>query len=488
MKNKDFASSAMNEAASAMREAMKSGNEEEIAKAWVNMQVAIKDAVKEQVDAETNDTVDTAVMTARGVRQLTSEEREYWNKVIEASKSKDYKNAIDNIDVSFPETIIEDVFREITDKHPLLSAINFQNVSILTKWILSDHTSNAAVWGDINGQITEEIEGALKEIDVQLCKLSAFAVVPMDMLELGAVYIDRYIRVLLAESISIGLEYAIVKGTGHKEPIGLVRDIHEGVVMSSTEGYPAKEKIAVTTLSPAEYGALCAQLAVSEKGNPRTISKVAFICNQYDYFTKIMPATTMLGANGYVRDLFPFPTDVYVSNALSNGEAVLAIVDEYFFGLGGSKQGTLSYSDEFKFLEDARTYKVKLHGNGRAYDNTCALYLDISNLTAAVLPVKVNNTVPVNVNNTVTTTDALYNVSLNVDPAENTTVTIVDASNVSVGACTVDEETGDVTIPALKNGAYSVTVACTGYTSQTFTFNVMGADVELADVTLVEVV
>ena len=79
-------------------------------------------------------------------------------KILARASGKDKVEAGDiiiaNIDVAFPETIIEDVFKEITETHPLLAAVNFQNVSILTKWILSDHASNKAVWGEINGEIT----------------------------------------------------------------------------------------------------------------------------------------------------------------------------------------------------------------------------------------------------------------------------------------------------------------------------------------------
>lgn len=388
MKNLDITKAAQKEAAAAISVAMQAGDEEAIRKAWEGFADAVKVAVQAEIEAETNETADAQAMASRGVRQLTSDERKYWDAFIAASKSGNYKQAINNIDVSFPETIIEDVFKELTETHPLLAAVNFQNVSILTKWILSDHSSQSAVWGEVNGEITKEIEGALKKIDVIQNKLSSFAVIPLDMLELGATFIDRYIRTLLVESIALGLEYGIVKGTGVNEPIGLVRDIHEGVSVSSTEGYPLKAAKAITSFEPAAYGELCATLAVSEKGNPRVVPQVTLICNQHDYFTKIMPATTVMNFDGtYRNDVFPHPTKVIVSNALSDNEAVLCLLDEYFFGLGSNKQGTLSYSDEFKFLEDARTYKIKLHGNGRAYDDTCAILLDTTNLQPAYIPV-----------------------------------------------------------------------------------------------------
>lgn len=388
MKNLDITKAAQKEAAAAISVAMQAGDEEAIKKAWEGFAEAVKVAVQAEIETEATETADAQAMASRGVRQLTSDEQKYWNAFIAASKSGNFKQAINNIDVSFPETIIEDVFKELTETHPLLAAVNFQNVSILTKWILSDHSSQSAVWGEVNGEITKEIEGALKKIDVIQNKLSSFAVIPLDMLELGAAFIDRYIRALLVESIALGLEYGIVKGTGKDEPIGLVRDIHEGVSVSSTDGYPMKSAVAIKSLDPKAYGELCATLAVSEKGNPRVVPQVTLICNQHDYFTKIMPATTVMNFDGtYRNDVFPHPTKVIVSNALANNEAVLCLLDEYFFGLGSNKQGTLSYSDEFKFLEDARTYKIKLHGNGRAYDNTCAILLDTTNLKPAYIPV-----------------------------------------------------------------------------------------------------
>lgn len=392
MKNYDITKATQKEAAAQLTTAMQSGDEEAIKKAWESFQFAVQEAVKADIEAEANETESEAqALATRGVRMLTPAERKYWDAVIDASKAGNFKQAIANIDVSFPETIIEDVFKEITETHPLLAAVNFQNVSVLTKWILSDHSTQSAVWGEINGEITEEIEGALKKIDLISNKLSSFAVVPLDMLELGAEFIDRYIRALLVESIALGLEYGIVMGTGHNEPIGLARDIHEGVSVSSTDGYPLKSARAVTSFEPAAYGALCAELAVSEKGNSRVVPEVTLICNQKDYFTKIMPASTILAPDGtYRNNIFPHPTKVIVSNALADGSAILCLLGEYFFGLGSNKQGTLSYSDEFKFLEDARTYKIKLHGNGRAYDNTCALLLDISALEPAYLPVTVH--------------------------------------------------------------------------------------------------
>ena len=110
------------------------------------------------------------------------------------------------------------------------------------------------------------------------------------------------------------------------------------------------------------------------------------ICNQTDYLNKIMPATSTLNVNGtYAKDIFVFPTDVTISNVLEDGKAVVCLPEEYFMGIGGAKEGVIEYTDDLKFLEDKRVYKVKMYGYGKAYDNTVALVLDISELNPAYI-------------------------------------------------------------------------------------------------------
>lgn len=96
----------------------------------------------------------------------------------------------------------------------MLNAITFTNVSYLTRWILNDHTVDKAVWGAINTEVTKKITSSFKIIEMTQCKLSCYAVIPKDMLELGPVYLDNYIRTILVDALACALENAIVTGTG----------------------------------------------------------------------------------------------------------------------------------------------------------------------------------------------------------------------------------------------------------------------------------
>lgn len=382
------------EASAKIMEAMKSGNEADIKAAWQDFHKSVADQVIADFK-EVEEKNDAAILMQRGYRQLTSKEKNFYQKFINVLKSANPQQAFtsilggDNEEDLMPTTILEDVYKELEQEHELLKAINFQFTGYITKWILNDHSVQAAVWGTITDEVVKEITSAFRVIDINQSKLTAFAFIELGMLDLGPTFFDGYIRRVLKEALAWGLEDGIINGKGVDEPTGLTRDIHEGVSFSTTEGYPLKSKTAVTAFTPAEYGALCAQLAETEKGNKRKIAGLTLICNQTDYYTKVMPATTVLNNNGvYVNDLFPVPTKVIVSNAVADGEAILALLGEYNLFAGGQKNGVIDVSDQYKFLEDLRYFKIRQYATGRATDNTVALYLDITNLEPGYITVK----------------------------------------------------------------------------------------------------
>lgn len=379
--------------AAEMVAAMKSDDPAVQEAAWAKFHAALTEQIMGDFE-DVKQSNDSAILVNRGYRQLTSKETAFYQKLTEALKSANPQQAFADIlgeDIEadlMPETIIEDVYRNLQEEHPLLAKVNFTYVKFATKWILNDHSRQKAVWGTITDEITKEITSGFKVVKVDQSKLSAFAFVEKGMLDLGPVFLDAYIRAVLAEAMLCGLEYGIVSGTGVDEPIGLIRDIHEGVTFSTTDGYPKKKAIKVTKFDPASYGQLLAPLSKTESGHARKFEAVQLLCTMNDYLTKIMPASTALTADGrYVTGLFPFPTEPIITNELEDGEAAIGLLDEYDVLVGGAKEGTVEFSDEFKFTEDVRYFKMKQYATGRALDNTSFLLLDISELEPTYLTV-----------------------------------------------------------------------------------------------------
>ena len=212
------------------------------------------------------------------------------------------------------------------------------------------------------------------------------------MLDLGPLWLDKYVRTILAEALALGLEAGIIKVNGLDQPIGMIRNI-KGAKDPET-GIPAKATVALTDLDPISYGTLLSGMAKDDNDKARVVSKVIMIVNPTDYLTKIMPATTIRGADGrYVNDIFPFPTTVIQSTQLETGKAVVGVAKRYFMGIGTEKSGKIEHSDHYKFLEDERTYLVKLYGHGEPLDNNAFVYADISGLKPAINKVTIEGTI-----------------------------------------------------------------------------------------------
>ena len=394
--------------------AMKSGDEAKMKQAWANFHDSIAQQVINDFK-EYQKTEDKQLLVQRGYRQLTSRETAWYQKLIGALQSPNPKEAFVTIlggadeDALMPETIIEDVYRDLEESHPLLSRISFTYTAYATKWILNDHDREAATWGTITAAIAEEITSAFKVIDLTQNKLSCYAIIEKGMLDLGPTFLDGYIRRCLREAMACGLEKAIVSGDGSNCPVGLDRDVHEGVSVSSGK-YPQKTasygKEVVTSFDPASYGALVAKIAQTEGGKARNVTGLTLVCNPTDYYTKVMPATTVLNANGaYVNNLFPVPTDVVTSVYVPTGSAILFDAPRYRLFAGGQRQNVIEYSDEYKFIEDQRVFKVKQYATGMAEDNNAALLLDISGLTPGYINVQIaGQPISTTVEGTVTTT------------------------------------------------------------------------------------
>lgn len=371
--------------------AFKSNDEDTIAQAFTAFAETVQQNIMEDYAAYQK-SQDSTILVNRGIHQLTSDETKFYQSIITAMKSSNPKQAITSLDIAFPETVIDNVISDIKTDHPLLDAISFTNTTILTKMILNKQGTQLASWGPLSSAITEELKGAIGKIDLTLCKLSAYMLISKDMLEAGPDWIDAYVRATLAEATALALETSIIDGSGNNEPIGMDRCVADNV--SVTGGvYPKKTPIEITDFEIVTYGALLGTLSQAPNGKTRTIDKVLLVVNPIDYFTKVMPASTIRTTDGtYANNIFPYPTQLIQSCAIDPGKAIIGIASKYFMGIGtGTSGGKIEFSDEFKFLDDERAYVTKLYGNGRALDDNAFILLDISNLTPAQLKVVIQN-------------------------------------------------------------------------------------------------
>lgn len=357
-----------------LQKAMKTGDDDGVKQAWNEFAQELIDNIR--AEALQNNTTNNK-------NYMTSEARQYYKELADRLRAKQLTKPGD---VPMPESEVNKVMDNMQLDSKIMNGINVVSNTFLTKVITNGKAVQKGTWGDLTEAVVKEALGAFKVVEMEESKVSCFGEVSTDMLDAGVQYLATAMNNTLVEGLVTAIEEAVVSGTGKKMPIGLDRNL-EGSVLDGV--YPQKEAIPVTNFKPVTYAGLVQKISKDANGRPKKFDKVQLIVNNNTYLTKILPATTMINPlvnMGYSTNVFPFPTEVIVSEAVADNEAIMCLLGEYIATIG--KQIQVTYSDDFKFLQDIRCFKGKAFMTGKPVDNTAAIRLDISGLEALVPEVK----------------------------------------------------------------------------------------------------
>lgn len=339
------------------------------------LQNEVTSAVHKEVQ---NEMQDRSILQSRGQNVLTSEETKFFAAVVEEGGFKD--------DAILPVTTQERVFEDLKTEHPLLAAIGLKNLGAVTRYITSDPTK-AYAWGPLFGGIKGQVNAAFSEEIVTTLKLTSFAVVPSDMLELGPVWIELFTRTLIVESMSMGLEYGFMNGKGPtaNEPTGMLKDVSEegavtDKVSSGTLTFEPSEKGTIVT---GELYGVVKNLSVDGKGKQRKVAnRILMIVNPIDSIA-VQARNTIQTDNGNWVTSLPYNIKVIESEEMTVGKALFLVQGEYIAHTAGNLQ--LKKFDQTLAIEDAILYTAKQFANGKPKDNKAALLYDL-NIDFSPLP------------------------------------------------------------------------------------------------------
>lgn len=331
------------------------------------------DEVKAMIDMR-----DSEIVRGRGGIVQTSEEREYFQKIIDVLQT-DNPAEISGIGVTIPTTFMDTVFDNLKQEYPILKYVHMEFTTDNVRIIYNKLGPQKATWGALCAEITKEITPALGAIETGKYALSAFVYMCKDMLKLGPEWLDRYVRVILSDAMAFGMEDGIFNGTGLNQPIGMLYDLAQYKADGSLAKKNAKK---LESFSIEDLGEALDVLRVDAAGRRRNVG-VPFLAYSILDETLVMKARKVIGPYGYI-DVVPYEIDFVPVASLATGEAVLGIRNQYLLTVAGNPDGELEYSDEYKFLEKNRTYAVNLLANGLPKDDNAFVRLDISDLTSFV--------------------------------------------------------------------------------------------------------
>ncbi|WP_242309226.1 phage major capsid protein [Bacillus cereus group sp. BfR-BA-01524] len=350
----------------AFAKATQEGTAEEQSAALNSMIEALATDVRADILNQVNESmVDRSIMQSRGANVLTSEEMKFFNAVVEEGGFKSTE--------TLPKTTQERIFDDLVENHPFLQHIGLENLGAVTEFIYGD-PEGAAVWGPLFDGIKGQLNATFRKDSISQLKLTAFIPLANDMLKLGPVWVERYVRTMITEAMTVGLERGFVAGTGKNEPIGLLKDPSGSV----TNGvYPDKKPVGTLTFEPGrktinELKGVVKLLAKklnadgSDADRPKNIAgKVVMVTNPFDTFDIQANATIQNAAGVYVTSLpfNPIPTE---SVFVPQGKVLFFVKGQYVAAMGGAEP--IKKFEETLALEDATVYIAKQFATGKPKD------------------------------------------------------------------------------------------------------------------------
>lgn len=296
-----------------------------------------------------------------GLRTLSKEEKDFFEALKEDPRQAITGKQIDILPTTFIDVTLEDIKKE----SGLLKHINFAPANV-KKWITASKTG-AYSWGGLTEKIKGELTASFAVLDMEVCKLTVYLVLPKSIRDLALPFVEKYCREILKEQLNDGLEYGVLQGTGKNEPIGIYKQIAK-----SNEDTTHKDKDVNTDLTSFKPKKLAGAKKYLTKNGNRTIDKLILVCHPNDEADYVAPAIY----NDEGRMISSYKNlEVVTCSSNPQGKAALFIPKKYTMGLTGL--GFKEY-DQTMALDDADVIIGKGYSNGRASDDNIAYVFDAS--------------------------------------------------------------------------------------------------------------
>ena len=361
----------------AQEEALKILQEgEDKAEAIVKAMEKINDAqyselIQEIVEQSNKAESDKEYAKTLGLRTLNKEEKEFFEALKNDPRQAVTGNQVDILPTTFIDVTLEDIKKE----SKLLNYINFAPANV-KKWITASKTG-AYSWGGLTDTIKGELTASFAVLDMEVCKLTVYLVLPKAIRDLALPFVEKYCREILKEQLNDGLEYGALQGTGKNEPVGMYKQIAK----TNDDGTHQDKAVDATMTSFKPKALAPAKKYLTKNGN-RTIDKLVLVCHPNDEADYVAPAIY----NDEGKMIASYKNlDVVASANNPEGKAALIIPKKYTMGLTGL--GFKDY-DQTMAMDDADVIIGKGYANGRASDDNVAFVFDVTKLEEYVPTVK----------------------------------------------------------------------------------------------------
>ncbi|HCS93126.1 MAG TPA: phage major capsid protein [Bavariicoccus seileri] len=314
---------------------------------------------EERQMAKKINTRDTGVMSIRESLQV-DEVRSFYQNIANAMTEK---RSLTGDEKVVPQIVVDRIESKLGDYSTLLAEVTVEQIGGTGRAVIAGDIPEA-VWFELGKKALAELEDEFKGIEVDGFGLGGYLPVPNIIIENSLINLAAHVEDRLAKSIAKALDKAILKGEGlaKKQPIGIVPSI------------PEENKVE----SDGNVADLIAQLGLVDTDG--TGGEVVAVMNRKTYYSKIVPQTLAVAANGVLTGSYALPFRVVLSAYADDNTVVFADLKQYLLSQRSAIR--VESSTDVQFTSDNTVFRGVGYFDGKPMKNNAFALVTITDTPA----------------------------------------------------------------------------------------------------------
>ena len=281
------------------------------------------------------------VMTIRESLKI-EEVRSFYQNLANAMTEK---RSLTGAEKVVPTEVIDRIESKLGDYSTLLAEVTVEKIGGTSRAVIAGDIPSA-IWFEIGKKALDELDDALEGVEFDGFGLGGYVAVPNIIIENSLINLAGHIEDRLAKSIAKALDNAILNGTGVKQPTGVIKS---AVVANKVD-------------STGEITDLIAKLAKVDTDG--TGGEVIAVMNRATYYSKIVPKTLAVAANGVLTGSYALPFRVVLSAYADENTIVFGDFKQFL--LAQRSEIRVESSTEVQFTSDNTVFKGVGFYDGKA--------------------------------------------------------------------------------------------------------------------------
>ena len=281
------------------------------------------------------------VMTIRESLQIENV-RSFYQNIANAMVEK---RSLTGAEKVVPTEVIDRIESKLGDYSTLINEVTVEKIGGTGRAVIAGDIPEA-IWFEVGKKALDELEDKLDGVELDGFGLGGYVAVPNIIIENSLINLASHVEDRLAKAIAKALDKAILKGTGTKQPTG--------VVVSA----PVANKVT----SDGTITDLIAKLAKVDTDG--TGGEVIAVMNRATYYSKIVPKTLAVAANGVLTGSYALPFRVVLSAYADDKTIVFGDFKQFL--LAQRSEIRVESSTEVQFTSDNTVFKGVGFYDGKA--------------------------------------------------------------------------------------------------------------------------